>query len=66
MTMTQFALRWILDFDAVSVIIPGASRPQQAIDNAKASDFPPLSEDLHETLKDFYEQKVKSHIRGPY
>lgn len=66
MTMTQFALRWILDFDAVSVIIPGASRPQQAIDNAKASDFPPLSEDLHETLKDFYEQKVKSHIRGVY
>ncbi len=66
MTMAQFALRWILDYDAVSVIIPGASRPQQAIDNAKDSDFPPLSEDLHEKLKDFYEQKVKSHIRGVY
>ncbi len=66
MTMAQFALRWILDFDAVSVIIPGASRPQHAIDNANASDFPPLSDDLHKQLKDFYEQKVKNFIRGPY
>jgi aryl-alcohol dehydrogenase-like predicted oxidoreductase len=66
MTMAQFALRWILDFDAVSVIIPGASRPQQAIDNAKASDFPPLDKDLHEKIKDFYETKVKMHIRGAY
>ena len=67
MTMAQFALRWILDFDAVSVIIPGASKPQQAADNAKASDFPPLDKDLHEKLKDFYEEKVKDFIRGgPY
>jgi len=66
MTMAQFALRWILDFDAVSVIIPGASKPQQAVDNAKASDLPPLDKDLHETLKDFYESKVKMYIRGPY
>jgi aryl-alcohol dehydrogenase-like predicted oxidoreductase len=66
MTMSQFALRWILDFDAVSVIIPGASKPQQAADNAKASDFPPLDKDLHEKLKDFYEEKVKNLIRGPY
>jgi aryl-alcohol dehydrogenase-like predicted oxidoreductase len=66
MTMAQFALRWILDFDAVSVIIPGASKPQQAVDNAKASDFPPLDKDLHEKLKGFYEEKVKNFIRGPY
>ena len=66
MSMAQFALRWILDFDAVSVVIPGASRPAQAVDNAKASDLPPLNEDLHRKLKDFYEQKVKSHIRGIY
>ncbi len=66
MTMAQFALRWILDYDAVSVIIPGASKPQQAIDNAAASDLPPLGKDLHKKLKDFYEQKVKSHIRGKY
>ena len=30
LTMAQMAQRWILDFDAVSVVIPGASRPDQA------------------------------------
>src|SRR5512140_2165968 len=29
-TMTQFALRWILMFDAVTCAIPGAKRPAQA------------------------------------
>jgi aryl-alcohol dehydrogenase-like predicted oxidoreductase len=66
MTMAQMALRWILDFDAVSVIIPGASKPEQARANATASDLPPLSEDLHTKLRDFYETQVAVHIRGPY
>lgn len=66
MTMAQMALRWILDFDAVSVIIPGASNPQQARANVTASDLPPLGDDLHAQLKDFYETQVAAHIRGPY
>ncbi len=41
MTLAQMALRWILDFDAVSVVIPGASRPSQVVDNAAISDLPP-------------------------
>lgn len=66
MTMAQMALRWILDFDAVTVIIPGASSPQQARANVTASDLPPLGEDLHATLRHFYETKVAAHIRGLY
>lgn len=66
MTMAQMALRWILDFDAVSVIIPGASNPQQARDNVTASNLPPLGEALHAQLKEFYETQVAAHIRGPY
>ncbi len=66
MTMVELALRWILDFDAVSVIIPGASRPQQAAANAKVSELSPLDKELHEKLRDFYEANVKSHIRGKY
>jgi len=34
LTMVQLALRWILDHDAVSSIIPGASSKQQVIGNA--------------------------------
>ena len=33
MTMAQFALRWILMFDAVTCAIPGAKRPAQVEDN---------------------------------
>jgi aryl-alcohol dehydrogenase-like predicted oxidoreductase len=66
MTMAQMALRWCLDFDAVSVIIPGAKNPDQARANAAASDLPPLSPHLHAALRDLYEREVKERIRGPY
>ena len=66
MTLAQMSLRWILDHDAVSVVIPGASRPQQAKDNAAISALPPLSASLHKKLETFYTEKVAQHIRGPY
>ena len=65
-TMAQMSLRWILDYEEVSVIIPGASRPSQAIDNAHASDLPRLPESLHDRLATFYDEQVHEHIRGPY
>jgi aryl-alcohol dehydrogenase-like predicted oxidoreductase len=66
MTMAQFALRWCLDFDAVTTVIPGAKRPDQARANAAASDLPPLDANLHARLRRFYQQEVAPHIRGPY
>ena len=66
MSMAQFAQRWILDYEAVSVVIPGASSPRQALGNAAVSDLPPLSADLHARLADFYRTDVRDNIRGPY
>ena len=66
MTMAQMALRWILDFDAVSVIIPGARNPGQVNANVSATNLPPLSQELHAKLREFYESEVAAHIRGPY
>ncbi len=66
MTLTQMAQRWILDFDAVTVVIPGASRAEQAKANALVSDLPPLSPELHQALASFYGREVRQHIRGPY
>ena len=65
-TMAQMALRWVLDHDAVSVVIPGATKVGQVLDNVKASDALPLSKDLHQKLRDFYKQKVQDVIRGKY
>ena len=50
--MTQFALRWILMFDAVSAAIPGAKNPAQAEENSTADDFPGLSEDDAQSPRD--------------
>ncbi|MEO7414525.1 MAG: aldo/keto reductase [Opitutaceae bacterium] len=66
MTLPDMALRWCLDFDAVTVIIPGAKNPQQAEANARASSTPSLSPTLHAQLAEFYTSKVAAHIRGPY
>jgi aryl-alcohol dehydrogenase-like predicted oxidoreductase len=66
MTMAQMALRWILDHDAVTTVIPGASTPDQARANAAASDARPIGDDLHERLRSFYLDRVATHIRGPY
>lgn len=60
------ALRWILDHEAVTTVIPGASSVAQARANMAASEFEPLTEELHEALEAFYEAEVKAHIRGPY
>jgi aryl-alcohol dehydrogenase-like predicted oxidoreductase len=65
-TMAQWAMRWCLDFDAVTTVIPGARSPQQARENAGASDLPSLERQVHDRLKQFYREHVAAHIRGPY
>ena len=62
MSLAQFALRWILMFDAVTCAIPGAKRPGQVEENLKAADFPPLSPETLDADKEFFEQKVKDHV----
>lgn len=66
MSLAEMSLRWCLDFEAVSAIIPGAKSPQQAQANARASSLPPLSAELHSKLREFYDREVAAHIRGPY
>ena len=66
MNMAQMALRWILDFDAVTAVIPGATRPDQVLSNATASALPPLSKSLHQNLRDLYQNQVTAHVRGVY
>lgn len=65
-TMAQLALRWILDFDAVSIVIPGARNPAQARANLAAAELEPLGPELHARLREFYDARVADHIRGPY
>lgn len=61
-TMAQFALRWILMYDAISLAIPGAKNTQQAKDNALAADFPPLSEQTMAETRRIYDQYIRAQV----
>ena len=62
--LAQMALRWVLDYDAVTVVIPGSKKPNQIPLNASASGLPEIPKILHEKLMNFYNEKITSHIRG--
>jgi aryl-alcohol dehydrogenase-like predicted oxidoreductase len=61
-TLAQLALRWILMFDAVSCAIPGAKRPDQAEDNVRAADLPPLTESQMVVVRDVYDRYIRDQV----
>jgi aryl-alcohol dehydrogenase-like predicted oxidoreductase len=61
-SMAQFALRWILMFDAVTCAIPGGKRPSQVADNCAASDLPPLTGEAMSAVHDVYERKIRASV----
>lgn len=65
-TLPQLALRWLLDQSAVTTIIPGASRPEQAKANAAVAEMQALSKEARKQLGGFYADHISMKIRGPY
>jgi len=61
-TVAQFALRWILMFDAVTCAIPGARTPEQSRANAAAADLPPLDQKTMDAVRDIYDRRVRQHV----
>jgi aryl-alcohol dehydrogenase-like predicted oxidoreductase len=61
-TMAQLALRWILMFDAVSTVIPGAKNQVQAADNALAADLPKLSRKTMAAVVDIYDRYARPQV----
>jgi len=57
-TLARLALRWILTFEAVSTVIPGAKTPEQARANAAASDLPAPSPETMERIAEIYRRRV--------
>jgi aryl-alcohol dehydrogenase-like predicted oxidoreductase len=62
MTMAQFTLRWILDHDAVSTVIPGSTKPEHVRQNVAAADLESLSHQTHGTVRDVYDEFVREHV----
>ena len=61
-SLVQFALRWILMFDAVTCAIPGAKRPSQVDENLGAEALAPLSAETMAAVKDIYDRKIRSFV----
>jgi aryl-alcohol dehydrogenase-like predicted oxidoreductase len=57
-SMSQFALRWILMFDAVSCAIPGGKRAEQVEDNCRASELPALTPEAMAAVRRVYDEKI--------
>lgn len=64
--MAQWSLRWILDHPEVTTVIPGASRVEQVNSNDAASALEPLPVEVHRSLRQLYDEKIKPVIRGHY
>jgi aryl-alcohol dehydrogenase-like predicted oxidoreductase len=61
-TMANFALRWILDHEAVSCVIPGARNEQQVIQNVMASALPHLTAGQMGALAKLYDTRIRSLV----
>jgi aryl-alcohol dehydrogenase-like predicted oxidoreductase len=60
--LAPIALKWILGFDAVSTIIPGASRPEQVSANVAALDFPDMNAEQISQMNSIYEKHIKKLV----
>ena len=65
-TLAQKSLRWILDHDEISTVIPGATTSKQAAQNAEVSAMNSISRKAYADLKFLYDEKIDSSVRGRY
>ena len=61
-TMAGFALRWILDQDGVSTVIPGARNADQVRGNVAAAHLPPLDARTHSRVREIYDELIRPQV----
>lgn len=62
LTLAQTTIRWILDHEAVSTVIPGSTTPSHIRENIAAAEAEPLSNRLHGVFRDVYEEHIATHV----
>ena len=63
-TPAQAALRWVIQQPGVTTVIPGASSPQQARQNAAAAGLPPLTPAELTAIADLYDRRIRAQVHG--
>lgn len=57
-----YALRWILMHEAVSVVIPGASKASQVVSNIRAAQMPDLTPEQMQAVAEIYNKYIKADV----
>lgn len=60
--LAHLALRWILTFEEVSTVIPGASNVNQLLSNTRVSGMDKLSEAQMNLIQNVYSEHIKSLV----
>jgi aryl-alcohol dehydrogenase-like predicted oxidoreductase len=60
--LAPMALSWILQHEAVSTIIPGASKPEQVTANLQSLNYPDLSEEQLFNVNAVYDKYIKKLV----
>jgi aryl-alcohol dehydrogenase-like predicted oxidoreductase len=64
-SMARAAVRFVLDHDAVSSVIPGSKHTEQVEENLGGAEVAPFSEEELARLRSFYQDRVRPLVRGP-
>jgi aryl-alcohol dehydrogenase-like predicted oxidoreductase len=62
MSLTQFALKWILMFDDITCAIPGAKNKNQVEENVLSSELPLLNNKTSQNVNSIYKQYIKESV----
>lgn len=65
-SITRAALKWVMQQEAVTSVIPGFKNVKQVEDNLKSLEVKKFSAEELKKLETFYWENVHAHIRGPY
>lgn len=60
--LAPIALQWILSFEAISCIIPGASKESHVLSNLSVYDIPQLSPEKISKMNSIYEHSIKAKV----
>lgn len=64
--LVPYALKWILMFDAVSTVIPGASKSSQVVSNVKAAQIPDLTQAQMDGVMEIYNRYIKAEVHNQW
>jgi len=60
--LAPIALQWILSFNEISCIIPGASKESHVLSNLSVYDFPKLTPEKIQAMNAIYEEYIKPQV----